>query len=130
LARGGITAVLPAQTALEDALVAVECFGDDQLIGRHRRQEVICTHVVVRLAAGQEEADRVAQRVGQCMDLVLSPPRERPIAWSSRTFFGRRRYVDGRAQWYVDHRILVVGIGCEMLKYLLPHTAFGLTAEA
>ena len=73
MARGGITAVLPAQTALENALVAVECFGDDQHIGRHRRQEVICTHEVVRLAAGQEEADRVAQRVGQCMDLGVQP---------------------------------------------------------
>jgi hypothetical protein len=30
--------------------------------------------------------------------LVLSPPRERPIAWSSPAFFGRRRYADGRAQ--------------------------------
>jgi hypothetical protein len=31
--------------------------------------------------------------------LVLSPPRDRPIAWSSPAFFGRRRYVGGRAQW-------------------------------
>jgi len=30
--------------------------------------------------------------------LVLSPPRERPIAWSSPAIFGRRRYAGGRAQ--------------------------------
>ena len=29
----------------------------------------------------------------------------------------------------VDHRIFVVGVGGEMLKYPLPHTAFGPTAE-
>jgi hypothetical protein len=29
----------------------------------------------------------------------------------------------------VDHRIFVVGVGYKMLKYPLPHTAFGPTAE-
>ena len=31
--------------------------------------------------------------------LVLNPPRDRPIAWSSPAFFGRRRCADGHAQW-------------------------------
>jgi hypothetical protein len=30
---------------------------------------VVCSHEVVRFAAGQEEAERVAERVDQCMDL-------------------------------------------------------------
>src|SRR5215813_993853 len=31
--------------------------------------------------------------------LVLSPPRERPIAWSSPSFFWRRRCADALARW-------------------------------
>ena len=42
---------------------------------------------VVRLAAVQEEVNRVAERVDQVWILVLSPPRERPIAWSSPAFW-------------------------------------------
>jgi hypothetical protein len=59
----------------------------DQHIGRHRGQEVVRSHQVVRLAAGQDKAERIAERIDQCMDLgALSPPRERPIAWSSPAF--------------------------------------------
>jgi hypothetical protein len=131
LARGGITAVLPAQTALENALVAVECFGDDQHIGRHRRQEVICTHEVVRLAAGQEEADRVAQRVGQCIGSWCSARRASVRSpGPPGLFLGADAMLMGAHNGTVYRRLLVVGIGYEMLKYPLPHTAFGLTAEA
>jgi hypothetical protein len=61
--------------------------------------------------------------------LVLSPPRERPIAWSSPAFFGHRRYAGGRHNGAVDHRVFVVGVCGEILKYPFPHTAFGPTAE-
>jgi hypothetical protein len=61
--------------------------------------------------------------------LVLSPPRERPIAWSSPAFFGAGAVLMGAHDGAVDHRIFVVGVRGEMLKYSLPHTAFGPTAE-
>jgi hypothetical protein len=54
---------------LEDASVGVERFVGDQHIRLHRRQEVICCHEVVRFAAGQEEAERIAERIDRCMDL-------------------------------------------------------------
>ena len=61
--------------------------------------------------------------------LVLSPPRLRPIAWSS-SFFGRAGAVlVGAHDGAVDHRVFVVGARGEMLKHPLPHPAFGPTAE-
>jgi hypothetical protein len=30
---------------------------------------VVCSHEVVCLAAGQEKAERIAERIDQCMDL-------------------------------------------------------------
>jgi hypothetical protein len=61
--------------------------------------------------------------------LVLSPPRERPIAWSSPAFFGAGAMLMGAHDGAVDHRIFVVGVCCEMLKHPLPNAAFGPTAE-
>jgi hypothetical protein len=54
---------------LEDTCVGVERFVGDQHIRLHRRQEVICSHEVVRFPAGQEKAERIAERIYQCMDL-------------------------------------------------------------
>jgi len=54
---------------LEYARVGVERLVGDQRIGLHLGQQVVRPHQVVRLATGQEEADRVAQGVDQGMDL-------------------------------------------------------------
>ena len=54
---------------LEDAFIGVERFVGDQRIGLHRGQQVVCSHEVVCLAAGQEKAERIAERIDQCMDL-------------------------------------------------------------
>ncbi len=50
---------------LKYALIGVERLVGDQRIGLHRGQQVVGAGQVVCFAAGQEEADRVAQRVGQ-----------------------------------------------------------------
>ena len=50
---------------LKDTRVGVERPVGDQRIGLHRGQQVVGPHQVVCLAAAQEEADRVAQRVDQ-----------------------------------------------------------------
>jgi hypothetical protein len=43
--------------------------------------------------------------------LVLSPPRERPIVWSSPAFFGgARAMLVGAHDRAVDHRVFVVGV--------------------
>jgi hypothetical protein len=61
---------------------------------------------------------------------VLSPPRERPIAWSSPAFFGAGAMLMGAHDGAVDHRIFVVGVCCEVLKDRLPHTSLSPAAEA
>jgi hypothetical protein len=54
---------------LTDARVGVERLVGDQRIGLHRGQQVVRPLRVVCLAAGQEEVERVAQRVDQGVDL-------------------------------------------------------------
>lgn len=49
-------------------LVGVECLVGEQHVGLHRRQEVVGADQIVGLAAGEEEADRVAEGVNQGMD--------------------------------------------------------------
>jgi hypothetical protein len=73
LVRDGITAVLPAvANGSRTRASASNAFGD-QRIGCHRRQQVVRPHQVVCLAAGQEEANRVAQCVDQSVDLGAQP---------------------------------------------------------
>ena len=88
LARGGITTVSPAASSSKTRLSAIS-------VSASRVQEVVCSHQVVRLAAGQEEADRVASASTRAWILVLSPPRDRLIL---ALFFRHRRYANGRAQ--------------------------------
>ena len=63
---------------LEDPFIGVERLVGDQRISRHGGQQVVRTQEVVCLAAGQEQADRVAQRVGQGMDLGARPAARAP----------------------------------------------------
>jgi hypothetical protein len=77
LARGGITAVLPAAARGSRSRASAsnaprlrrgKLIGD-QRIGRHLGQKVVCSDKVVRFTAGQEKAERITERVDQCMDL-------------------------------------------------------------
>ncbi len=61
--------------------------------------------------------------------LVLSPPRDRPIAGPRRLFFGAGAMLVGAHNGAVDHRVFIVGVCGEMLKHQLPYTALGPTAE-
>ena len=62
--------------------------------------------------------------------LVLSPPRERPIAWSTPSFFGAGTVLMGARDGAVDHRVFVVRVGGQMLKNLFPDAGFRPAAEA
>lgn len=53
----------------EDALIGVKRLVGDQRVGLHAGQEMIGTDEIMRLTAGQEEADGVSQRIDQGMDL-------------------------------------------------------------
>jgi hypothetical protein len=71
---------------------------------------------VVCLAAGQEEADRVTQRVDQGMYLGAQSAARSPD-WSSPALGGAGAMLVGAHDGAVDHRVFVVGIRGEMLKY-------------
>ena len=83
---------------LKDARIGVERLVCDQRIGLHRGQQVVGPLQVVRLAAGQEEVDRVAQRVDQGVDFGAQSAARAPDRLVLTSFFGRRRYAGGRAQ--------------------------------
>jgi hypothetical protein len=54
---------------LNDALLGIERLVGDQRVGLHLGQKMICTDQIMRFAAGQEEAGRVAERIDGGMDL-------------------------------------------------------------
>ncbi len=58
----------------DDPLVGIERFVGDQRIGLHRGQEVVGADQIMRLSAGQEEVDRVAERIDQGVDFGAQPP--------------------------------------------------------
>src|SRR5262245_23112757 len=58
---------------IDHTLLGVERLGRDQRVSLHRRQQVIRSLQVVFLATGQEEADRIAERIDQGMDLGAQP---------------------------------------------------------
>jgi hypothetical protein len=53
----------------DDPFIGVERFVADQHIGLHVRQQMIGADQIMRLTAGEEEVDGVAQRIDQGMDL-------------------------------------------------------------
>lgn len=55
--------------------------------------------------------------------LVLNPPLLRPIAWSSPFFLSAGAVLMRAYNGAVDHRVFVVGIGCQHFEYLLPCAA-------
>ena len=61
---------------------------------------------------------------------MLSPPRERPIAWSSPAFFGACAVLMGPHDGAVDHGVFVVRVGCQKFEHRAPHAALGPSAKA
>src|ERR1700741_3734481 len=72
---------------LKHARIGVERLVSDQRIGLHRGQQVVGPDQVVCLAAGQEEADRVAQRVDQRVDLGAQSAARAPDRLVLASFF-------------------------------------------
>jgi hypothetical protein len=60
--------------------------------------------------------------------LVLNPPRERPIAWSS-LFLGAGAVLMGAHDGAVDHCVFVVRVGGQALEQARPHPALGPARE-
>jgi hypothetical protein len=73
-------AALPPRRGLQHAGIGIEGAVGDERLGFHVGQQRIGTGEVVRLAAGQGEAEGVAERVHEGVDLGASPPLLRPMA--------------------------------------------------
>ena len=72
---------------LKDARVGVERLVGDQRVGLHRGQQVVGPNQVVCLATGQKEADRVAKRVDQGVDLGAQSAARSPDRLVLTSFF-------------------------------------------
>ncbi len=58
---------------LDDPLIGIERLVTDQGVGLHGRKKLICPNEVMSLATSEEEADGVAQCIGQGVDLGAQP---------------------------------------------------------
>jgi len=58
---------------LDDPLIGIERLVTDQGVGLHGREKMICPNEVMSLATSEEEADGVAQCIGQGVDLGARP---------------------------------------------------------
>ena len=130
MVRGGITAVLPAaasgsrtRASASDALSAISVSAS--IVGsRWSAPTRSCASPPVRKKSIGLPSASTREWI-----LVLSPPRERPMAWSSPFFWAPAAMLVGAQHGAVDHRVFVIGVGYEMLKHPLPDTTFGPTAE-
>ena len=95
MARGGITAVLPAAVSGSRTRASASNaprlrrgkLVGDQRSGLHRGQEVVRSRQVVRFTAGQEEAERIAERIDQRMDLGAQSAARAPDCLVLARFF-------------------------------------------
>jgi len=71
-----------------DPLVSVERLVGDQQVGLHRREKVVGADEVVSLAAAEEEADRIAERIDHGMDLGAQPSARAPDRLVRAPFLG------------------------------------------
>ena len=63
---------------LDDRCVGIESFVGNQQIGLHGWQQVVGADQIMGLSAGQEEGDRVAERIDQGVDLATQPTARSP----------------------------------------------------
>jgi hypothetical protein len=83
---------------------------------------------IMRLATGQEERERVAQRVDHEADFCTQPALAAPDLLVFAVFF----WAPALCWWArtmvpVDHGVFVVRIGRQHLEYFLPDAALGPT---
>ena len=111
MVRGGITAGLTSSgQRLKDPLCGVERLVGDQRIGRHRGQQVVGSLQSSASPPERKKPIGLPSASAGVWILVLSPPRERPIAWSSPAFLGDGAMLVGAHNGAVDHRVFVVGV--------------------
>lgn len=71
----------------KDPCIGIECFVGYQHVSLHRWQKSVGTRQIMGLSAGQMEADRVAQRIDQGMDLGTQSATRSPDRFIVAGFF-------------------------------------------
>ena len=101
---------------LEDAIVGIIGFVGDQDLGGHLRQQRIGAGEIMSLSRGQQEAQRIEERVDQSMDFGA----QSALATADLlivVFFGCAGAVlVGAHDGAVNHRIFVVGLGGQVFE--------------
>src|SRR4051794_10275869 len=116
---------------LDDPLVGIKGLIGDQRLGLYVRQQVIGADEVMRLAAGQMKADRVAEGIDEGVDFgAQAAARAADGLVFARMFSGAGAVLMGAHDGAVDHRILGVSVPGQALKNPLPDTGFSPAAEA
>jgi hypothetical protein len=77
-------AVLPLAPQALDQHALLGRLARKQAVDPHRRQKRVGADQIVGLACGQKKPIGSPSASTRAWILVLSPPRERPIAWSGR----------------------------------------------
>jgi len=62
-----------ARQGFADTGIGVKGFVGDQLVGRHLRQQRVGAKEIVGLSRGQQESERIAERIDQSMDFGAQP---------------------------------------------------------
>src|SRR4051794_2108668 len=116
---------------LDDPLVGIKGLIGDQRLGLHVGQQVIGADEIMRLAARQMKADRVAKRIDEGMDLgAQAAARAADRLVFARIFSGAGAVLMGTYDGAVDHRIFGVSVPGQALKDPLPDAGSGPAAEA
>ena len=84
---------------LSQRVAVIGSIGQKGLSFDQRVEHVAGAVAVMGLALGQLERDRQALGVDRRMDLVVRPPRERPMQLDRPSFFWRSRHADARGCW-------------------------------
>ena len=113
----------------ENTLIGVIGRVADQHLGGHLRQQRVGADQIIGLSWGQQEAQRVAERVDQSVDFGA----QSALAAADRLiviFFGCAGTVlVGAYDGAVNHRIFIVGLGGQVLEEALPCPFLGPAAE-
>jgi hypothetical protein len=111
-------------------LVGVECLVADQDVGLHGGQQMIGTGQIMLLAPLRKKLTGLPSASTKVWILVLSPPRDRPIASSSPVFLCAGAMLMGSYDGAVYHGVSVVGIRRQMLQDPFPDAGLGPTGKA
>ena len=84
---------------------------------------------IVILARAEHYFDGIAEGVDERMNLVVNPPRDRPMACAP-SFLGARAMLVSAHDGGVDHHVFIVVIAGQELENPLEHAALGPSVEA